>query len=398
MSNKIVLAYSGGLDTSFCIPYLTKEKGYEVHTILVNTGGFSPEELQTVGAKALALGAVSHRNVDKSQEYYDKCIRYMLFGNILKNNTYPLSVSSERAFQAMAVVLYAKEIGAGAIAHGSTGAGNDQIRFDYFVGVLAPQMKIVAPIRELKIARRDEIEYLAKNGFEYSWEKAKYSINQGIWGTSIGGVETLKSLGELPEEAYPHPQTKNGTEVITITFEKGQPVALNGKNTDPLSLIFALRDIAAPYGIGRDVHVGDTIVGLKGRVGFEAAAPMILIKAHHLLEKHVLSKWQLYWKEQLSNWYGMLLHEAQYLDPVMRNIEAFLDDSQHRVCGTVSVRLRPFSFSLMGCESPFDMMNAKFGDYGEGTTAFSGADVEGFTRILSLPIKIIYSQEDEKQN
>lgn len=392
---KVVLAYSGGLDTSFCIPYLTKERGFEVHTILVNTGGFSDEELEKLTQKSKTLGAASHVNINKSQEYYDKCIKYMLFGNVLKNNTYPLSVSSERAFQAMAVVKYANQIGADAIAHGSTGAGNDQIRFDYFVGVLAPQMQLIAPIRELKISRKDEIAYLAKQGFDYPWNKAKYSINQGIWGTSIGGVETLHSLGELPEEAYPYPQTKNGTETITVTFEKGQCVALNGEKMEPLDLIYALRSIAAPYGIGRDVHIGDTIVGLKGRVGFEAAAPMILIKAHHLLEKHVLSKWQLYWKEQLSNWYGMLLHEAQYLDPVMRNIEAFLDSSQQAVSGTVTVRLRPFSFSMVGCESPYDMMNAKFGDYGEGTTAFNGADVEGFTKILSLPIKIIYSQGRE---
>lgn len=394
MNPKIVLAYSGGLDTSFCIPYLI-EQGYEVHTLLVNTGGFSPKELDALSVKAKTLGAASHKAIDKSQTYYDKGIKYLLFGNVLKNNTYPLSVSSERAFQAMAVVEYAKEMGASAVAHGSTGAGNDQVRFDYFVSVLAPEMQIVAPVRTLKIARKDEIDYLARHGFTYTWEKAKYSINQGIWGTSIGGVETLHSLGELPEEAYPYPQTKQGTEVITITFDKGEPVALNGQAYKPLDLIYALRDLAAPYGIGRDVHIGDTIVGLKGRVGFEAAAPLILIKAHHLLEKHVLSKWQLYWKEQLSNWYGMLMHEAQYLDPVMRDIEAFLDNSQQRVCGTVTVRLRPFTFSLLGCESPFDMMNAKFGDYGEGTKAFDGRDVEGFTRILSLPIKIIHSQHDE---
>lgn len=388
---KIVLAYSGGLDTSFCIPYLTRERGYEVHTILVNTGGFSAEELEKLTQKSKQLGAASHTNCDRSQEYYEKGIKYLLFGNVLKNNTYPLSVSSERAFQAMAVVAHALQLGATAIAHGSTGAGNDQVRFDYFVSVLAPKMQIVAPIRELKMARKDEIAYLAQCGFTYSWDKAKYSINQGIWGTSIGGVETLHSLGELPEEAYPYPQTKNGTEVVTVTFEKGEPVALNGQPMAPLALIAALRAVAAPYGIGRDVHVGDTIVGLKGRVGFEAAAPLILIKAHHLLEKHVLSKWQLYWKDQIANWYGMMMHEAQYLDPVMRNMEAFLTDSQQHVCGTVSIRLRPFHFSLMGCESPYDMMNATFGDYGEGTKAFDGRDVEGFTKIMSLPIKIIHS-------
>ena len=328
MKNKVVLAYSGGLDTSFCIPYLTREKQMEVHTLLVNTGGFNTKEVSELSQKALDLGAASHKTIDIREDYYVRCIRYLIFGNVLKNNTYPLSVSSERAFQAMTVADYARQIGAHAIAHGSTGAGNDQVRFDFFIHVMAPEMSLLAPIRELKISRKEEIETLKRLGFDLCWEKSKYSINQGIWGTSIGGAETLTSLGELPEEAYPVQCSKTGTEMLTLGFSGGEPVSLNGTAMKPLKVIETLQGIAAPYGIGRDIHVGDTIVGLKGRVAFEAAAPMILIKAHHLLEKHVLGKWQLYWKDQLAVWYGMMLHEAQYLDPVMRNIEVFLESTQ----------------------------------------------------------------------
>ncbi|HPJ82213.1 MAG: argininosuccinate synthase [Bacteroidales bacterium] len=398
MKNKVVLAYSGGLDTSFCIPYLTREKQMEVHTLLVNTGGFNTKEVSELSQKALDLGAASHKTIDIREDYYVRCIRYLIFGNVLKNNTYPLSVSSERAFQAMTVADYARQIGAHAIAHGSTGAGNDQVRFDFFIHVMAPEMSLLAPIRELKISRKEEIETLKRLGFDLCWEKSKYSINQGIWGTSIGGAETLTSLGELPEEAYPVQCSKTGTEMLTLGFSGGEPVSLNGTAMKPLKVIETLQGIAAPYGIGRDIHVGDTIVGLKGRVAFEAAAPMILIKAHHLLEKHVLGKWQLYWKDQLAVWYGMMLHEAQYLDPVMRNIEVFLESTQKRVIGEVSVRLRPGTFSLAGCTSPFDLMNPAFGQYGEGTAAFSGKDVEGFTRIFSLPVKIYQSLENEQKD
>jgi len=398
MKSKVVLAYSGGLDTSFCIPYLKQEKKMEVHTLLVNTGGFSPKEVSALSQKALDLGAASHKSIDIRETYYTRCIRYLIFGNVLKNNTYPLSVSSERAFQAMTVADYARRIGAHAIAHGSTGAGNDQVRFDYFIHVMAPEIQLIATIRELRISRKEEMDYLKNLGFEFSWEKSRYSINQGIWGTSIGGAETLSSLGELPEEAYPVQCTKTGTEVLTIGFSGGEPISLNGIAMDPLQVIEKIHEIAAPYGIGRDIHVGDTIIGLKGRVGFEAAAPMILIKAHHLLEKHVLGKWQLYWKEQLANWYGMMLHEAQYLDPVMRNIEDFLENTQKRVTGEVSVRLHPRTFTLAGCTSPFDLMNPAFGQYGEGTAAFTGEDVAGFTRIYSLPVKIYQSLVHEHKD
>lgn len=391
MNNKVILAFSGGLDTSFCVPYLKNEKGLEVHTVMVNTGGFSVEEQEQITQRALTLGAVTHKNIDAIDQYYNKGIKYLLFGNILKNSTYPLSVSSERVFQAMAILEYLKEMGAGYVAHGSTGAGNDQIRFDLVFEVLAPQVKIIAPVRELKLSRKEEIEYLQKHGFDFSWEKAKYSINQGLWGTSVGGVETLTSSGVLPQEAYPSQVTEEEPLRVKVAFEKGEPVALNGNKGTPIEIIRELNKLGSKYGVGRDIHVGDTIIGIKGRVAFEAAAPLILIKAHHLLEKHVLTKGQLYWKEQLANWYGQLMHEAQYLDPLMRNIETFLEDTQKFVSGTVEVELRPYHFSILGCESKFDMMSSKFGDYGEENKSFTTEDIVGFTKVLANPLKIYYS-------
>ncbi|MDD3201897.1 MAG: argininosuccinate synthase [Bacteroidales bacterium] len=396
MNNKVVLAFSGGLDTSFCVPYLTNEKKLEVHTVLVNTGGFSKEEVEAIRQRALTLGAKSHTTVDAVNTYYEKGIKYLIFGNILKNATYPLSVSSERVFQAIEVLKHVKKIGADSVAHGSTGAGNDQVRFDIVFDIMAPEVNIIAPVRELGSSRQEEIEYLQKHGFNFSWEKSKYSINQGIWGTSIGGVETLSSAGYLPEEAYPSQVEKTGSEIVSIGFKEGEPVALNGKKMSPVELIYALKAIADPYGIGRDIHVGDTIIGIKGRVGFEAAAPLILIKAHHLLEKHVLTKGQLYWKEQLANWYGQLMHEAQYFDPVMRNIEAFMDDSQKAITGTVQVKLQPYTFFVLGIESEYDLMNSKFGDYGEANKSFSGRDVVGFTKVLANPMKIYYALHEDQ--
>ena len=388
---KILLAFSGGLDTSFCVPWLIHERNFEVHTAIVNTGGFSQDELEGIARKAKQLGSASHVGIDAVETFYQQGIRYLLFGNILKNDTYPLSVSAERIFQALALVEHARKIGASAIAHGSTGAGNDQVRFDLVFNVLSPDLEIITPIRELRLSRRDEIDYLKKHGFDYAWEKAKYSINQGLWGTSVGGVETLKASGILPEEAWPHQVERDDKEQVSITFEKGEPVALQGVAMKPTEVIKALNQLAHPFGIGRDIHVGDTIIGLKGRVGFEAPAALILIKAHHLLEKHVLTKWQQYWKKQLADWYGMLLHEALYLDPVMRNIEGFLRDTQERVCGTVQAELAPRHFSIVACESQYDLMNSKFGDYGEMNKAFTGADVQGFTRILGNQLNIYHS-------
>ncbi|MGI6074620.1 MAG: argininosuccinate synthase [Fermentimonas sp.] len=391
MKKKVVLAFSGGLDTSFCVPYLINEKGMEVHTVIVNTGGFTNEEAAKIEERALKLGATTHTCIDAVEEYYSKGIKYLIFGNVLKNDTYPLSVSSERFFQAMAVLKHVKELGADAVAHGSTGAGNDQIRFDLVFEVLAPEVEIIAPIRELALSRQQEIDYLKDKGFDFSWEKSKYSINQGIWGTSVGGVETLKSSCVLPEEAYPSQVTKSGSERIKIGFEIGEPVMLDGEKLAPVTLIHKLHKRASQYGIGRDVHVGDTIIGTKGRVAFEAPAPLILVKAHHLLEKHILTKNQLYWKKQLSDWYGQLMHEAQYLEPVMRNIETFLDDTQKYITGEVEVELRPYHFAVLGCSSKYDLMNSRFGEYGESNKSLTGQDVVGFTKVTANPLKIYYT-------
>ena len=395
MNNKVVLAFSGGLDTSFCVPYLKNEKGLEVHTVMVNTGGFSDAEARAIEERALALGAASHTTVDASGTYYKKGLKYLIYGNVLKNATYPLSVSSERVFQALEVYRHVKKIGASYVAHGSTGAGNDQVRFDIVFEILAPEVKIIAPIRELSIARQDEIKYLNDHGFNFSWEKAKYSINQGLWGTSVGGVETLSSEGYLPEEAYPVQVTKHGHEHIRIGFKAGEPVSLNGTEMDPVELIRTLHSIAAPYGIGRETHVGDTLIGIKGRVAFEAAAPLILIKAHHLLEKHVLTKGQLYWKDQISYWYGQQMHEAMYLDPVMRDMEAMMDSMEQFVTGEVEVELMPYHFSVLGCSTTHDLMNSKFGSYGEINRSYTGQDVVGFTKVLANPLKIYYSVNGE---
>lgn len=383
MQEKVVLAYSGGLDTSFCIKYLSEEKGLEVHAALVDTGGFSAQEVEEAKAKAYQLGTKSFIRIDALPSYYDKCIKYLVYGNVLRNNTYPLSVSAERIVQALAVVEHANEIGANAVAHGSTGAGNDQVRFDLMIQILGADLDIITPIRDLKLSRQAEIEYLQKYGINMSWEKAQYSINKGIWGTSVGGAETLTSHLPLPESAFPTPLSKDTPESVSLVFEKGELVGLNGQKMEhPLLAIQALQQLAGPFAIGRDIHVGDTIIGIKGRVGFEAAAPLIILKAHHLLEKHVLTKWQQYWKEQLANWYGMLLHEGQYLEPVMRNIEAFLSDTQQNVSGEVYATLHPYRFELNGIESPFDLKNPKYGDYGEMNKGWSAEEAKGFIKLL----------------
>ncbi len=385
---KLVLAYSGGLDTSYCVKYLTQEFGYEVHAVSVNTGGFTDEEIAANKEKALTLGAKSYENINAVQSFYDRVVKYLIFGNVLKNNTYPLSVSAERIVQAIEIAKYAQKTGAKYIAHGSTGAGNDQIRFDLIFQVLAPEIEIVTPIRDKKLSRQEEIEYLTQNGFAWSWEKAKYSINKGLWGTSVGGAETLTSHRGLPEEAYPSQLTATEPKSISLTFLNGELVALDGQKDTPVRNIEKLQKIASAYAIGRDIHVGDTIIGIKGRVGFEAAAPLIIIKAHHLLEKHTLTKWQQHWKEQLGNWYGMLLHEGQYLDEVMRNIEVFLESTQKNVTGEVFVTLQPYRFTLEGIDSPNDLMQSDFGQYGETNKAWSAEEAKGFIKITANANKI----------
>lgn len=379
---KVVLAFSGGLDTSFCCIYLTRDLGLEVHSVIVNTGGFSAEELATIEKRAYELGVKSHAVVDETENYYRESIKYLIFGNVLKNATYPLSVSAERVCQATAIANYAKKIGAECVAHGSTGAGNDQVRFDMIFNTLIPGVEIITPIRDLKLSREAEIEYLSKHGVEYSAEKAKYSINKGIWGTSVGGAETLTSNQYLPDSAWPTPVTSSTPRQVTIDFEHGEPVALDGNKIGAVRVIQELQAIAQPYGIGRDIHVGDTIIGIKGRVGFEAAAPVILIKAHHTLEKHTLTKWQLAWKDQIAGFYGNYMHEGQMHDPVMRDIEAFLTSSQSTVNGRVYIELNPYRFTILGIDSPNDLMSNKFGTYGEMNNGWTGDDVKGFSKIF----------------
>ena len=385
---KLVLAYSGGLDTSYCAKYLSKEENFEVHAVSVNTGGFSSEEIKKIGDNARIIGAASYKNIDAVSSFYNKVVKYLIYGNVLKNDTYPLSVSAERIIQAIEIVNYAKEIGAQFIAHGSTGAGNDQVRFDMIFQTLAPGINIITPIRDKKLTRQEEIEYLQANGVNMNWEKAKYSVNKGLWGTSVGGAETLTSHQPLPESAYPSQIQEKETQQVSLSFTKGELKAVNGEENTPEKNIELLEGIASKYAIGRDIHVGDTIIGIKGRVGFEAAAALIIIKAHHLLEKHTLSKWQLQHKDYLANWYGTHLHEGQYLDPVMRDLEAFLESSQENVSGTVYITLHPYRFQLDGIESPNDLMNSGFGKYGEENNAWTAQDAKGFIKIMSNAGKI----------
>ena len=400
MSKKVVLGFSGGLDTSYCVKYFTEEKGYEVHSVIVNTGGFTNEELKQVEEHAYKLGVKTHTAVNAISSYYDKIIKYLVFGNVLKNNTYPLSVSAERLSQALFIAEHVKHLNADAVAHGSTGAGNDQVRFDMIFNIMIPDVEIITPIRDLKLSREEEIAYLKGKGVEMNFEKSMYSVNKGLWGASVGGKETLNSKGMLPEEAWPTQVTESGLKSIELEFLKGELVGVNGnKLSHPAEAIQKLQSIAGPFGIGRDIHVGDTIIGIKGRVGFEAAAPMVILKAHHALEKNVLTKWQLNWKDQLALFYGNWLHEGQILDPVMRDIEAFFTNSQQNVTGKVFIDLMPYRFQVTGIESAYDLMSNKFGKYGEMNNGWTGEDVRGFSKIFGNQTMIYHSVKhtaDEK--
>ncbi|SFV35047.1 argininosuccinate synthase [Thermoflavifilum thermophilum] len=398
MKKKVVLGFSGGLDTSFCVKYLSEEKGYEVYTVTIDTGGFSPEELRSIEQRAYQLGAVQHITIDAVKPYYERVLKYLIFGNVLKNNTYPLSVSAERMTQALILVEKAQEIQADAIAHGSTGAGNDQVRFDMVFHVLAPEKEIITPIRDLRLSREAEVQYLKEHGVDVSAEKSAYSINKGIWGTSVGGKETLTSDQFLPESAFPHQVSRHEPEDVVLQFEKGEPVGLNDESyAHPVEVIRALNDKASAFGIGRDIHVGDTIIGIKGRVGFEAAGPLIILKAHHALEKHVLTKWQLMMKDQLAIFYGNWVHEGLLLDPVMRDIESFFISSQQRVTGKVLITLFPYRFQVNGIQSPYDLMQSKFGTYGEMNNAWTGEDVRGFSKIMANGLRIWYQTHPKQE-
>ena len=395
---KVVVAFSGGLDTSYNVMYLTKEMGYEVYAACANTGGFSEEQLKQNEENAYKLGAVKYVTLDVTQEYYEKSLKYMVFGNVLRNNCYPISVSSERIFQALAIARYAKEIGADAIAHGSTGAGNDQIRFDMTFLVMAPGVEIITLTRDRNLSRQEEVDYLNANGYYADFTKLKYSYNVGIWGTSICGGEILDSTQGLPETAYLKHVTKEGPEMLRLGFEKGELCSVNGVHyDDKIKAIQEVEKIGAAYGIGRDCHVGDTIIGIKGRVGFEAAAPMLIIGAHRFLEKYTLSKWQQYWKDQVANWYGMFLHESQYLEPVMPDIEAMLTSSQRHVNGTAILKLRPYSFQTVGVDSADDLTKSKLGEYGEMQHGWTADDAKGFIKVSSTPLRVYYGMHPEEE-
>ena len=400
--SKVVIGFSGGLDTSFCVKYLTIEKGYEVHSVVVNTGGFTDEECQQIEAHAYKLGVKSHTTVNAIKSYYDKIIRFLIYGNVLKNNTYPLSVSAERLSQALFVAEHVKKLDAVAVVHGSTGAGNDQVRFDMVFNIMIPGVEIITPIRDMKLSREVEIEYLKSKGVAMNFEKSMYSINKGLWGTSVGGKETLNSKGMLPEVAWPTQMTATVGKNLELEFYRGELIGVDGvKFSHPSEAIQKVQSIAGAFALGRDIHVGDTIIGIKGRVGFEAAGPMVILKAHHALEKNVLTKWQLNWKDQLALFYGNWLHEGQILDPVMRDIEAFLTNSQSNVSGKVFVELMPYRFQVIGIESDYDLMSSKFGKYGEMNNGWSGEDVRGFTKIFGNQTMIYHQVKesvDGKQN
>ena len=400
MRKKVVIGFSGGLDTSYCVKYFTDEMKYDVHSIIVNTGGFTKNELGEIEKHAYALGVTTHTAVDATKNYYDSIIKYLIYGNVLKNNTYPLSVSAERLSQALHIAEQVKKSGADAVAHGSTGAGNDQVRFDMVFHIMIPGVEIITPIRDMELSRQEETDYLKSKGVKMNFEKSAYSINKGLWGTSVGGKETLSSNGMIPEEAWPTQLTNNEPQEVKLHFEKGNLTGINERKFEhPVEAIQYLQSVAGPYAIGRDVHVGDTIIGIKGRVGFEAAAPMVIIKSHHALEKHVLTKWQLNIKNQLSEFYGNWLHEGQVLDPVMRDIEAFFQSSQQNVTGDVFVQLMPYRFQVTGIESPYDLMSSKFGKYGEMNAGWSGNDVRGFSKIFGNQTAIYHAVKnttDEK--
>ncbi|TCL00872.1 argininosuccinate synthase [Roseivirga ehrenbergii] len=393
---KVVLAYSGGLDTSYCVKYLSEERGLEIHSVLVNTGGFSQQELDEVEKRAYAMGVTSHKTIEETSNYYSSVIKYLIFGNILKNSTYPLSVSAERVSQAMAIAKYAKTLNPEYIAHGSTGAGNDQVRFDMIFQTYLPDAEIITPIRDMRLSREEEIAYLQSKGVDMDFSKSAYSINKGLWGTSVGGKETLSSKGYLPEEAWPTQVTKTVEEDLELGFVKGELKSINGTEfTHSYEAIQALEKIAAPFGIGRDIHVGDTIIGIKGRVGFEASAAILTIKAHQALEKHILTKWQIYWKDQVAAFYGNWLHEGQFMDPVMRDLESMMESSQKFVTGKAFFKLLPYRYQLIGIESEHDLMSAKFGNYGEMNNAWTGDDVKGFAKIFGNQSAIYHQVNQE---
>jgi len=384
----IVLAFSGGLDTSFCVPYLRETFDEPIITVTVNTGAITDADAERLHGRSKELGAAEHHLIDGRDQLFADHLRYLIMGNVLRGGVYPLCVGSERVVQARKIVSVARKLGARAIAHGSTGAGNDQVRFDVALQLLADDLEIITPIRDNHLTRHHTTVFLKERGFSVPGSTTRYSINAGLWGTTVGGAETLGTRHPLPEEAYPGTTAVNAnTEShrdVKVTFKKGIPVALDDAEMAAVPLIESLNDIGLRFGAGRDIHVGDTILGVKGRVAFEAPAPLILVTAHRELEKVVLTKWQRYQKDHLADFYGMLLHEGQHFDPVMRDIEVFLLSSQEVVSGEVFVRLAHGSVTVQGCESPYSMFNTGVATYGEESAYWSGRDARGFCRITGM--------------
>jgi argininosuccinate synthase len=391
----IALAFSGGLDTSYCVPLLT-EAGWAVHTVFVNTGGATPAERDAIRAQAGAVGAVRHHEIDARREVYDRFVRYLIQGNVLRGEVYPLSVAAERTQQALSVIATAREIGASAIAHGSTGAGNDQIRFDVALRVLAPELDIVTPIRDAGVRREDSIAFLEARRLPVPAKAGAYSINRGLWGTTWGGGWTHDTWAGPPAELLDPPADAPAPREIVLGWEAGLPVALDGAPLGGPELIEALGDLCAAYGVGRNIHVGETALGIKGRIGFEAGAALLLIAAHRELEKLVLTKWQSFWKDQLSKFYGDRLHEGQYFDPSLRDIEALITSSQSRVVGETRVRLAPGRFQVTGTRSPHSMMDTSIATYGEENRLWTGEEARAFARVAAIP-SLLAARAGEKR-
>lgn len=388
-NSPIILAFSGGLDTSFAIPWLRERYGREIVTVTVDTGGLDDAARAALEARSKSLGAIGHKLVDARRAFFDETLKFLVMGNVLRGHLYPLCVGAERSLQARCVAETARKMGASAIAHGCTAAGNDQVRFEVALRTIAPEMDVIAPIRDEGFSRQQEVDYLREKGYEASSERAAYSINRGLWGVTIGGKETTDTLSSIPESAWVLTKgafdAPKAPRVHHIAFHQGVPTALDLRDLDPVDMVEEIDRLAAPYGIGRGIHLGDTILGMKGRVAFEAPAANVLITAHRELEKLVLTARQQRIKDSVAPIYGDMVHEGQFLDPACRDIEALFESTQRRVTGTVRILLRQGAVFVEGVSSPHSLKNASKAVYGEAAGEWTAADARGFSRLAALP-------------